>query len=757
VATSIAFADDPIPCARLWAGPVVLLRSEGLKTAEIEQVMPLIDLFFDCGGERIKARDFGGGAEARALLERLGAVEIEHADVLPPVDAEPDYVILGEETRDFCAFTASAVPKLRAMGWHVDIDPAYPFRVIRAPDAPILASVAPHAKKSDWFTLQLGIEIDGHKFDLVPIVLDILSEANEDDDLRAIERRVRVRSCVRVSATEHVLLPQDRLLALLRALIELHQGVRPKGNIIAFPASRAPILAKLEQSLGRDMILRDPAHVMDEARAVLEQPPEVEPPPTLQATLRPYQRAGVSYLQHLGKIGAGVLADDMGLGKTLQTITHLVIEKHEGRLGAPALVVCPTSLAWNWSREVAKFAPHLKVTVFRGAQRRKLWPEVLSSDIVVTTYPVLVRDRKRFEKMKISWLVLDEAQTIKNVRSLAHDAVRSLDADKRLALTGTPIENDLGELWALFDLLKPGLLGTEDAFRRFFRTPIETRGDVERLGVLRDRVAPYLLRRTKGEVARDLPPKTEMIRPVELRGRQRELYEHIRVAAHAEVRRVIRKKGLAASTIPILDALMKLRQVCCDPRLVAMDAARGVTESAKYDALFELLDAQLPRGRRVLVFSQFVSMLALIARGLSERRIAYALLTGQTRDRKSVCDAFERGEQSVMLISLKAGGTGLNLVSADTVVHYDPWWNPAAEAQATDRAHRIGQTQPVFVHKLCATGSVEERVMALQRRKRWLASALLGDAVPSESFSETDVDTLFAPLDEQVCRASRAE
>jgi SNF2 family DNA or RNA helicase len=250
----------------------------------------------------------------------------------------------------------------------------------------------------------------------------------------------------------------------------------------------------------------------------------------------------------------------------------------------------------------------------------------------------------------------------------------------------------------------------------------------------------------KRDVAKELPPKTELFRPVEICGKQRELYESIRVAAHADVRKLIRAKGLAASTIPILDALMKLRQVCCDPRLLAMDSARNVSESAKYEALFELLDVQLAQGHKVLVFSQFTSMLALIAEGLRGRHLRYAVLTGQTRERQKVVDAFERGESEVFLISLKAGGTGLNLVSADTVVHYEPWWNPAAQAQATDRAYRIGQQRPVFVHNLFVAGSVEERVVALQKRKRWLSSAILGDEAPGAAFSEHDVEELFAPL-----------
>jgi SNF2 family DNA or RNA helicase len=309
------------------------------------------------------------------------------------------------------------------------------------------------------------------------------------------------------------------------------------------------------------------------------------------------------------------------------------------------------------------------------------------------------------------------------------------------------VENHLGELWALFDFLDPGLLGDELSFRRWYRQPIEEQKDEERLLALRDQVGPYVLRRKKRDVAKELPPKTELVRPVELSGKQRDLYESIRVAAHADVRKVIRQKGLAASTIPILDALMKLRQVCCDPRLLAMDAARPVRESAKYDALMELLETQLAEGHRALVFSQFTSMLALIAEGLKSLGTSYLALTGSTRDRQKVVDAFEAGRADVFLISLKAGGTGLNLVSADTVIHYDPWWNPAAQAQATDRAHRIGQTRPVFVYNLYAAGSVEERVMRLQQRKRWLAATLLGDGEQARGLDERDVETLFAPLE----------
>jgi len=308
------------------------------------------------------------------------------------------------------------------------------------------------------------------------------------------------------------------------------------------------------------------------------------------------------------------------------------------------------------------------------------------------------------------------------------------------------VENHLGELWSIVDWLVPGLLGGELAFRRFWQKPIEARGDAERLLALRAVAAPYVLRRLKTDVAKELPPKTELAVPVELGGKQRDLYEAIRVAAHADVRKAIRVKGLGASTLMILDALTKLRQICCDPRLLAMDAARSVRESAKFDALMALVETQLQGRHRILIFSQFTSMLALVAEGLRARGVEPLSLTGATRERQRVVDAFEEGRSDVFLISLKAGGTGLNLTSADTVIHYDPWWNPAAQAQATDRAYRIGQKRPVFVHNLYVAGSVEERVLALQDKKRWLSTGLLGDGGAASPLNEGEIDALFAPI-----------
>lgn len=468
--------------------------------------------------------------------------------------------------------------------------------------------------------------------------------------------------------------------------------------------------------------------------------------PALRATLRPYQQQGLNWLQALrANESGGVLADDMGLGKTLQTIAHLAKEKIEGRLRPPALVVLPTSLLGNWQRELRKFAPFVRVCVIAGPQRAATYDKISRSDVVLTTYPILTRDLTKLENQPWSYLILDEAQAIKNSRSQVKAAVSRLDSQHRLCLTGTPVENNLGELWSLFDFLMPGFLGNLQEFKRRYQGPIEKEQDEPRLLQLQHRVAPYILRRMKNTVAKDLPPKTEIVRAIELDGDQRDLYENIRVAAHADVRRMIRSKGLAASTVPILDALMKLRQVCCDPRLVRSNAARDVNVSAKHEFLMDFVQTQVSQGGRILVFSQFTQMLDLIERGLADVNIPCSKLTGSTADRQARCDEFESGKTDVFLISLKAGGTGLNLTSADTVVHYDPWWNPAARCQATDRAYRIGQKKPVFVYNLIVAGSVEERMMQLQRRKQHLADVILhGQA--SSSWTEQDVADLLEPL-----------
>jgi len=749
-------ADDavalcPTPCVRLFADRVVVTSYDGLACEMDEALVPLLSLSFDYDGAPASGpRNVRAEHDARRVLERLGAVDLACVDsIAAPDESGAEYVVRADgDEHSFCAFTARAVEAWRSLGWRVEIDAAYPFRVVER-EPTWYARLEPSGERTDWFALELGVEIDGAQVDLLPVLLDLLEKLDGDGGLDALAATCRPSWALRVSQTHHVSLPVERLRALLRVVAELYQGEHRRGA--AFPAARASALVELEGAFrraGAAIAWTDRARVVDHARDRAKPLEPVAPPPGLRATLRPYQAEGVAFLRRAREAGHGcVLADEMGLGKTLQTIAHVCAEHEAGRLAAPALVVGPTTLVGNWTREIARFAPALRVVVLHGPERKGRWGEVAGAHVVVTTYPVLVRDEERFAEHTFSLVVLDEAQAIKNARSQARRAVERIDAEQRVCLTGTPVENHLGELWSIFDWLTPGLLGDELAFRRFWRQPIEQRGDAERLLALRELVAPWVLRRLKRDVAKELPPKTELSVPVELGAEQRELYEAIRVAAHADVRRAIRVKGFAASAVTILDALTKLRQACCDPRLVAMNAARGVTDSAKLDALLDLLSEQLAAGHRVLVFSQFTSMLALVAEALRARGTAYLLLTGQTRERQRVVDAFEEGRADVFLISLKAGGTGLNLTSADTVVHYDPWWNPAAQAQATDRAYRIGQSKPVFVHNLYVSGSVEERVMALQQRKRWLSTTLLGDAGEGPALGESDIESLFAPID----------
>ena len=367
---------------------------------------------------------------------------------------------------------------------------------------------------------------------------------------------------------------------------------------------------------------------------------------------------------------------------------------------------------------------------------------------MLTTYPLLARDHEVLLGQEFHVAILDEAQAIKNPKATVSGLAHRLKARHRLALTGTPLENNLGEVWSLFEFLCPGLLGDESTFRRTFRTPIEKHGDKAAQAFLSRRLKPFMLRRTKEEVATELPAKTEIVEHVRLEGAQRDLYETVRVLMHAKVRDEIARKGLAKSHIVFLDALLKLRQICCDPRLLKLPQARKVKQSAKLERLMEMLPELIAEGRRVLLFSQFTSMLALIEEELIALEIPYVKLTGDTADRATPVKAFQSGKVPLFLLSLKAGGTGLNLTAADTVIHYDPWWNPAVENQATDRAHRIGQDKPVFVYKLIVEEGIEEAIEQLKARKAALAEALFDGASKTRlDLNEADISALFAPLD----------
>lgn len=645
------------------------------------------------------------------------------------------------------AFLNEGVPELERQGIPVVFAEDFPYCITQAEEWFVAVE---ESVGSDWFDLDLGVAVDGQRVSLVPPLLRLL---REEPDLLGVVRGLEDSQTfpVALDARRILPVPVGRLKAWLLPLLEFLDEDRPR-----LSRHNAAALAGLDdlptQWIGGEE-LRDLGRRLRDFSGMTR----YLPAPGFTATLRPYQQVGLDWLQFLREYGlAGILADDMGLGKTVQTLAHLHLEKASGRADRPSLVVATTSLMANWRDEAAQFAPGLKVLILHGKDRARHFDEIAQADLVLTTYPLLVRDRETLLAHEYHLLVMDEAQFIKNPKAQSHQVARSLKARHRLSLTGTPLENHLGELWAQFDFLMPGLLGNGKRFTQVFRTPIEKLGDEEMRVRLAERVRPFLLRRTKEQVLKDLPPRTEMVRWVEIEGGQRDLYESLRVAFDRKLRLVLTEQGVGRSQIMIFDALLKLRQICCDPRLVKLPAAealvkKGHAHSAKLATLLEMLDELLDEGRKVLLFSQFTSMLGLIELELEKRGIPFAKLTGQTRDRETPISDFQEGRVPLFLISLKAGGTGLNLTAADTVIHYDPWWNPAVEEQATARAHRIGQHKPVFVYKLMTQGTVEEKILALQDRKRGLADQLMkkgGEAGEGGGhlITASDLDVLFQPL-----------
>ena len=457
-------------------------------------------------------------------------------------------------------------------------------------------------------------------------------------------------------------------------------------------------------------------------------------PATMLATLRDYQVQGFQWLAFLRDVGlGGVLADDMGLGKTLQTLA-LLADTH-ATPGPPSLVVAPTSVVHAWAEEARRFVPSLRVTVHHGPERGPL-----DGDVVVTTYALMRRDLQELQAVRWRTLVLDEAQVAKNPSSEASRAARSLDAGQRIALTGTPMENNLFELYGIFQLLMPGFFGSQIAFARRYATPIHTSQESKALAALRARIRPFVLRRLKEEVAAELPPLTEVVLRCALGPAQRRLYERVRDTYRASV------LDKDANSLHVLEALTRLRQACCDPRLLPFDEARACTESAKLDLLMDTLDETRAAGHRTLVFSQWTSLLALAQERLTARGVPFQTLDGSTTNRQALVERWNRPDgPPVFLISLKAGGTGLTLTGADHVIHLDPWWNPAAQDQATDRAHRIGQTRPVVAATLVAEDTVEETILEIQRRKRALFEATLDtDRLLVEGLTRADLEAVFA-------------
>jgi superfamily II DNA or RNA helicase len=447
----------------------------------------------------------------------------------------------------------------------------------------------------------------------------------------------------------------------------------------------------------------------------------------LETTLRPYQKSGVAWLDFLRRNGfGGILADEMGLGKTVQMLAFL--KSIAGQAHAPSIIVCPTSLVFNWVAEVKKFTPGLRVLAIEGPDRRRLFKEIPKNDLIVTSYALIRRDAEHYKGLEFEAAVLDEAQHIKNRKTQNAQAVKTICARRRFVLTGTPMENSVLDLWSIFDFLMPGYLGQARDFRERYEWPIARDKDTAAQARLARRIRPFILRRLKKDVLQDLPEKMEQISYCDLSAGQGQLYQQVLEAGRREITEAVGANGLAKSRMLVFTTLLRLRQICCDPRLLKLDGVDKKTTSGKTEMFGELLEEVLDGDHRVLVFSQFTTMLGLIREALTAEGIPYCYLDGETTNRAEVVSRFQNDATiPVFLLSLKAGGVGLNLTGADTVIHFDPWWNPAVEDQATDRAHRIGQTRMVTSYKLITRGTVEEKILHLQQRKRELIAGALGD------------------------------
>jgi superfamily II DNA or RNA helicase len=580
------------------------------------------------------------------------------------------------------------------------------------------------AEDSDWFELKVDVFVGGSGEALTQKELAaLLSSSGRFAEVRGklvdVEK-LRERNALLTDIAER---RRSGLAALLALRDELHENF---GNV-----QLPPDVEKMREKL------RDFKGI-----------PMVEPPKLHDGTLRGYQERGLDFLAYLSEFGfGGILADEMGLGKTIQVVSYLLRRKLvEGN--APSLVIAPTSVTHTWQNEIARFAPELRtLRLHSGSERAARYDEIPNADVVITSYALARLDAQQLSQFQFRTLILDEAQNAKNPSSQIARVVRSLHADHRLALTGTPVENSLRDLWAIFAFVEPGLLGSETSFRRRFELPI-AENDQKAIGTLRSRLEPFLLRRTKEDVAPELPDRTEVALACDLSPLQRRLYRGVAEAARRDVFAVVEEQGIESATVHVLAALTRLRQICAHPGLLFEEHRDEPDASAKFEAFLETVEEILSGGHRLLVFSAFASMLRIMRAALDKREIAYGYLDGSTKDKDrqdEVARFMQPDGPPLFLCSLKAGGVGLTLTAADYVILYDPWWNPAVERQAIDRTHRIGQQRAVTAYRLVTTGTVEEKIRALAERKSALSRNIIkADGALAKSLTREDLEMLFA-------------
>lgn len=679
-----------------------LVKDERLENeirVQVENAVGHLPHFWEGGGNGARPR-----LKEKVELHRMDAVRFL-ADVLPSLRAHPDIQVDCD----------SVIPAFKQ-------DTSEPFAEF---------SVDERDEGGDWFDLNVSVVIGGERmtFDKVFTAL-----ANGEEHLFLSDGRY--------AALDHPFF--ERLRLLIRQAEHLRDEGKGTLTVNRFQAGWWEELRKLgivRQEARRWKVVVE--GLMSEKGVEL-----LSQPAALKGMLRPYQLEGYSWMHFLRKKGlGGVLADDMGLGKTVQTIALILQAREKEKASGnsrPFLIVAPTSVVENWDMELERFAPHLKRVVMRRGDRSGAHRKASEADVVITSYALLGRDREHFAKSKWDTIVLDEAQFVKNHRSKAYSVIRQLKTNARIALTGTPLENNLMELWSIFSIAAPGLFPPSEKFKEIFQRPIEKEGQTGALTTLRACLKPFLLRRTKERVEKDLPPKVEQTIVLDMHPKERHLYEVYLQRERQKVLGLLKQGGFKTHRFEILTSLTRLRQLCLHPALV--DAKHGHVPSAKLDAFMERLEVILSEGHRVVVFSQFTSFLAHAQKRLDEANLRYLYLDGATRNRKDVINAFQK-ERSVplFLLSLKAGGFGLNLTAADYCVLLDPWWNPAVESQAIDRTHRIGQTRHVVVYRLIMRGTIEEKVVKLQEKKQGLFRNVLDEGdVFSTLLTEEDIRSIFA-------------
>ena len=734
----------------------------GAELPELSQVADVVDLVptfrLRAGGSLIEAH-----VSLRAAYEDV-EIDIRADGMTPPVIVKPPERESGAKRarciRCDIAAQQDAASRLRDLGLHPDEDGqgfvvrgdgALKFWTdgittlpeewdLYAPDDLVDVQVRNETLGAnvrvssgvDWLALRMSFESEG-----VAVTQEELGRCLSEG-----------RKYVRLQDGSFARLDPEKVREVLQRQAEILATSGTGGGKL--PLSQAGRIEELLQQVGRSSVTDGAKELFKKLRDI-DEIKGAKKPRNLKATLRPYQESGFQWLWFLHEIGSGgVLADDMGLGKTVQTIALMLavkshMEKNEdGKKKFRALIVAPTSVVTNWLREMDKFSPSLKYQLWHGAERKERKEDLDDADVVITSYALLRRDEELLAKTQWTYAILDEAQNIKNPLSATARAAKRLKSDRRLALTGTPIENRLSEIWSIFDFVSPSLLNTLEKFEERYSRPIDA-GDPKAAQRLRATIHPFILRRTKSEVAKDLPEKIEADQICELSGEQGALYQAVLKEVRAQVLGEVERQGMARAQIMILAGLTRLRQAACDPRLLGLPRAFTDEDSGKLIALRELIQTSIDGGHRVLVFSQFVSMLQIIKRAMDDDKVSYEYLDGSTKDRQSIVDRFQQDHGApVFLISLKAGGSGLNLTAADTVIHFDPWWNPAVEDQATDRAHRIGQSKVVTAYRLVAKGTIEEKILELGGKKRELVGAVLSeDMGGTKKLTKQDLDDLF--------------